>query len=41
MAWNGLDEEGDKIGRGVYVYRLSITTPTGEKADKIEARILR
>lgn len=40
MAWNGLDEEGDKIGRGVYVYRLSITTPTGEKADKIEKLVI-
>ncbi len=40
LAWNGLDEQGDKIGRGVYVYRLSITTPTGEKADKIEKLVI-
>src|SRR5690606_16494006 len=40
MPWNGLDEQGDRIGRGVYVYRLSITTPTGEKADKIEKLVI-
>lgn len=40
MAWNGLDDHGDKIGRGVYVYRLSITTPTGEKADKFEKLVI-
>ena len=40
LAWNGLDDNGDKIGRGVYVYRLSITTPTGENADKIEKLVI-
>lgn len=40
LPWNGLDDHGDKIGRGVYVYRLSITTPTGEKADKIEKLVI-
>ena len=40
LAWDGLDDSGDKIGRGVYVYRLSITTPTGEKADKIEKLVV-
>ncbi|MCB0771773.1 MAG: type IX secretion system sortase PorU [Flavobacteriales bacterium] len=40
LAWNGLDDHGDRIGRGVYLYRLSITTPTGEKADKIEKLVI-
>ena len=40
LAWDGLDDHGDRIGRGVYVYRLSITTPTGEKADKIEKLVI-
>lgn len=40
MPWDGLDDQGDKIGRGVYVYRLSITTPTGEKADKFEKLVI-
>ncbi|MFT3885049.1 MAG: type IX secretion system sortase PorU [Flavobacteriales bacterium] len=40
LAWDGLDDFGDKLGRGVYVYRLSITTPTGEEADKIEKLVI-
>lgn len=40
MAWNGLDDNGDRIGRGVYIYRLSITTPTGEKAEKLEKLVV-
>jgi hypothetical protein len=27
LAWDGLDDSGDKLGRGVYVYRLHVTTP--------------
>jgi hypothetical protein len=40
MAWDGLDDQGDKLGRGVYVYRLAITTPEGEKADKFEKLVI-
>ena len=40
MPWDGMDDQGDKIGRGVYVYRLSITTPTGEKAEKFEKLVI-
>lgn len=40
LAWDGLDDEGDKLGRGVYVYRLSITTPDGESADKFEKLVI-
>lgn len=40
LAWNGLDDNGDRIGRGVYIYRLSITTPTGEKAEKLEKLVV-
>lgn len=40
MAWDGLDDQGDRIGRGVYVYRLSITTPTGERAEKLEKLVV-
>ncbi|MBK9420817.1 MAG: type IX secretion system sortase PorU [Flavobacteriales bacterium] len=40
LPWDGLDDEGDKIGRGVYIYRLSITTATGEKADKLEKLVI-
>ena len=40
MAWDGRDDMGDKIGRGVYVYRLSVTTPEGETADKFEKLVI-
>lgn len=40
MAWDGLDDQGDKLGRGVYVYRLAITTPEGETADKFEKLVI-
>lgn len=40
LPWDGLDDHGDRIGRGVYVYRLSITTPTGESAEKLEKLVI-
>lgn len=40
IPWNGLDEYGDKIGRGVYVYRLQIKTRDGKSAEKIEKLVI-
>ena len=40
LPWDGLDDSGDKLGRGVYVYRLNITTPEGEMADKFEKLVI-
>jgi hypothetical protein len=40
MAWDGLDDAGDKLGRGVYVYRLSVATQDGEAADKVEKLVI-
>lgn len=40
IAWDGLDEYGDKLGKGVYVYRLSFTTPDGKKAEKLEKLVI-
>jgi hypothetical protein len=31
---------GDTIGRGVYVYRLSVVTPEGERAEKFEKLVV-
>jgi hypothetical protein len=36
LEWNGRDDYGDKLGRGVYIYILSVSTSDGKKADKIE-----
>ena len=38
-TWNGLDDFGNKIGKGVYVYKLhvrsQITTAQAEKFEKL------
>ncbi len=36
ISWDGLDDFGQKIGRGTYFYRLSIKTSNGLSAEKIE-----
>ena len=36
ISWDGLDEYGDKLARGVYVYRLTVKNENGQKAEKIE-----
>ncbi len=40
IVWDGLDDFGDRLARGVYVYRLKVRTPEGEIADKIEKLVL-
>ncbi|MBO72705.1 MAG: hypothetical protein CMD35_03720 [Flavobacteriales bacterium] len=40
MEWDGLDEYGDKIGRGVYVYQLEVKTSNGETARKLEKLVI-
>lgn len=32
LVWDGLDDYGDRIGRGVYIYKLRIQTSRGERA---------
>ncbi|MCL2434573.1 MAG: type IX secretion system sortase PorU [Lentimicrobiaceae bacterium] len=36
IEWDGRDEYGDKIGKGVYLYRLTVRNSQGETAEKIE-----
>jgi hypothetical protein len=36
VEWNGRDEYGSKIGRGVYLYRLRVQTADGKAAEKLE-----
>ena len=40
MAWDGLDDAGDKLARGVYVYRLSVATLGGESADHVDRLVI-
>ncbi|MEX0813194.1 MAG: type IX secretion system sortase PorU [Chitinophagales bacterium] len=40
IHWDGLDDFGDKIGRGAYVYKLSVRTPDGDSAHKFEKLVI-
>lgn len=40
IAWDGLDDFGDQLAKGVYVYRLKVRTPEGEIAEKLEKLVI-
>lgn len=40
ISWNGRDEFDQKIGRGVYVYRVKVRTPEGFTAHKFEKLVI-
>jgi len=40
MTWDGRDDFGDNLGRGVYVYRLSVAAPDGAKAEQFEKLVI-
>jgi len=41
ITWNGLDDFGSKIGKGVYVYKLKVSTVDSNiKAEKIEKLVI-
>ena len=40
IEWDGLDDFGDQLAKGVYVYRLKVRTPDGEIAEKIEKLVI-
>jgi hypothetical protein len=40
IDWDGRDEYGDKIGRGVYVYRVKVSTNEGEVEEKFEKLVI-
>jgi hypothetical protein len=40
IPWDGLDEFGDRIGRGVYIYRIRLRTASGETAEKYEKLVI-
>jgi hypothetical protein len=40
VEWDGRDEYGDKLGRGVYLYRLTVTAPDGKKKERIERLVV-
>lgn len=40
ITWDGKDDFGDQLAKGVYVYRLSIRTDEGEMAEKMEKLVI-
>jgi len=40
FAWDGTDDFGNKIGRGVYVYRVKLRSQAGEVAEKFEKLLI-
>lgn len=40
IPWDGKDEYGDPIGRGVYLYRVKVSAENGSKAEQIEKLVI-
>ncbi len=40
ISWDGLDDYGDPIGRGVYVYKVKVKSSLGEAAHKFEKLVI-
>ncbi len=41
IKWDGLDDFGDRIGKGVYIYRLTVkSTVTNHKSEKVEKLVI-
>jgi hypothetical protein len=40
LTWDGRDELGEKVGRGVYLYLLQVRTPNGKTAKKWERLVV-
>ena len=39
-GWDGTDDFGDKLARGVYLYKFSVRTMDGSHADKLEKLVI-
>ena len=41
ISWDGLDQYGDKLGKGVYIYKLQVRSRrNGTSAEKIEKLVI-
>jgi len=40
IEWNGTDDFGDKLGRGVYLYYLNVKTFEGKSVQKLQKLVI-
>lgn len=40
IEWDGKDDYGDKLGKGVYIYKVSVSDADNKKAEKIEKLVI-
>ncbi|MFH1004592.1 MAG: type IX secretion system sortase PorU [Bacteroidota bacterium] len=40
IEWDGTDDFGDRIGRGIYIYRIRVKTSSGEIAEQFEKLVI-
>ncbi len=40
IAWNARDEYGDKLAKGVYIYKLKVREPNGNMIEKFEKLVI-
>jgi hypothetical protein len=40
INWDGLDDFGDRLARGVYVYKLSVSDNTGSSIEIFEKLVI-
>ena len=40
IEWNGRDEKGNRLGKGVYIYQLTIMSKTGKITQKVQKLII-
>jgi hypothetical protein len=40
IPWDGTDDYGDRIGKGVYVYKLEVRNATGQRGEQIEKLVI-
>jgi hypothetical protein len=40
IDWDGKDDFGDKLAKGVYIYKVSVSDPNNKKAEKIEKLVI-
>ena len=40
IRWDGRDDFGDRIGKGIYMYKLQVRSANGSTSEKIEKLVI-